>query len=157
MAGIVGLTEIQHQNGTSAMTVNTSGNLTIKTGTTTVQGEGTNTTNLQQGLCKAWNFFDGTAGTIAYADSFNSSTLTDIGGGQYKYAFTNNMNNANFSFGGAAVTDTSNFSLLSGTEIAGGHPRSTSSSGRFYTSSTVSVNSAANANSISTQIFGDLA
>ena len=25
MAGIVGLTEIQHQNGTSAMTVNTSG------------------------------------------------------------------------------------------------------------------------------------
>ena len=126
-------------------------------GSINVQGDGSATTNLQQGLCKAWNFFDGTASTIAYEDSFNSSTLTDIGGGQYKYAFTNNMSNANFSFGGAAVTATGNFSLLSGTEIAGGHPRSTSSSGRWYTSSTVNVNSALNANSISTQIFGDLA
>jgi hypothetical protein len=109
------------------------------------------------GSAKVWNFFDGTASTIAYADSFNSSTLTDIGGGQYKYAFTNNMGNANFSFGGAAITDESNFALMSGTEIAGSHARSTSSSGQFFTSSTVNVNSALNANSISTQIFGDLA
>ena len=115
------------------------------------------TQDTMSGMCKAWNFFDGTAGTIAYADSFNSSTLTDIGGGQYKYAFTNNMGNANFSFGGAAITDETNFALMSGTEIAGTHARSTSNSGQFFTSSTVSVNSAANANSISTQIFGDLA
>ena len=47
MAGIVGLTELQHTNATSAMTIDTSGNLTIKTGTTTVKGEGTATTNLQ--------------------------------------------------------------------------------------------------------------
>ena len=115
------------------------------------------TQDTMSGMCKAWNFFDGTAGTIAYADSFNSSTLTDIGGGQYKYAFTNNMGNANFSFGGAAITDETNFALISGTEIAGSHARSTSSSGQFFTSSTVNVNSALNANSISTQIFGDLA
>jgi hypothetical protein len=67
------------------------------------------------------------------------------------------MGNANFSFGGAAITDESNFALMSGTEIAGSHARSTSSSGQFFTSSTVNVNSALNANSISTQIFGDLA
>ena len=124
---------------------------------TTIKGEGSATTNLQQGLAKVWNFFDGTASTIAYADSFNSSTFTDIGGGQYKYAFTNNMGNANFSFGGAALVDETTFGLLTGTEIAGSHARSTSSSGQFFTTNTASVNSAANANSISTQIFGDLA
>ena len=110
-----------------------------------------------EGTAKAWNFFDGTAGTIAYADSFNSSTLTDIGTGNYKYAFTNNMSNANFSFGGAAIVDETTFGLLSGTEIAGSHARSTSSSGGFWTTNTASVNNSANANSISTQIFGDLA
>ena len=110
-----------------------------------------------EGTAKAWNFFDGTAGTIAYADSFNSSTLTDIGTGNYKYAFTNNMSNANFSFGGAAIVDETTFGLLSGTEIAGSHARSTSSSGGFWTTNTASVNSSANANSISTQIFGDVA
>ena len=115
------------------------------------------TQDTMSGMCKAWNFFDGTASTIAYADSFNSSTLTDIGGGQYKYAFTNNMGNANFSFGGAAITDETNFALMSGTEIAGSHARSTSSSGQFFTTNTASVNNGANANSISTQIFGDLA
>jgi len=109
------------------------------------------------GSAKAWTFFDGGAGTIAYADSFNSSTLTDIGTGNHKYAFTNNMDNANFSFGGAAIVDETTFGLLSGTEIAGSHARSTSSSGGFWTTNAASVNSSANANSVSTQIFGDLA
>jgi hypothetical protein len=126
-------------------------------GSISIQGEGSATTNLQQGLAKVWNFFDGTAGTIAYADSFNSSTLTDNGTGSYKYAFTNNMGNANFSFGGAAIVDETTFGLLTGTEIAGSHARSTSSSGQFFTTNTASVNNGANANSISTQIFGDLA
>ena len=111
----------------------------------------------KQSAAKAWNFFDGTAGTIAFADSFNSSTLTDNGTGNYKYAFTNNMNNANFSFGGAAIIDETTFGLLTGTEIAGSHARSTSSSGGFWITNAASINSSADANSISTQIFGDLA
>ena len=111
----------------------------------------------KQSAAKAWNFFDGSAGTIAYGDSFNSSTLTDNGTGNYKYAFTNNMSDANFSFGGAAIVDETTFGLLSGTEIAGSHARSSSSSGGFWTTNTASVNSGADANSISTQIFGDLA
>ena len=134
--------------------------LTGKTsaGDITVTSEGGAVTmQLQQGLAKAWNFFDGSAGTIAYADSFNSSTLTDIGTGRYKYAFTNNISNANFSFGGAAIVDETTFGLLTGTEIDGSHARSTSSSGGFWTTNTASVNNSANANSISTQIFGDLA
>ena len=134
--------------------------LTGKTaaGNVTVTSEGGAVTfQLQQGLAKAWNFFDGTAATIAFADSFNSSTLTDNGTGSYKYAFTNSMSNANFSFGGASIVGTTNFGLMTGTETAGSHPRSTSSSGQFFCTSTASVNSGADAYSISTQIFGDLA
>jgi hypothetical protein len=124
--------------------------------TATSEG-GAVTTSVQQGLAKAWNFFDGSAGSIAYADSFNSSTLTDNGTGNYKYAFTNNMSNANFSFGGAAIVDETTFGLLAGTETDGSHARSTSSSGGFWTTNAASINSSADANSISTQIFGDLA
>ena len=138
-------------NGTIAFdTLQTSGQIT---GT----AKSVDTDYVVNGSAKAWNFFDGSAGTIAYANSFNSSTLTDNGTGSYKYAFTNNMDNANFSFGGAAIIDETTFGLLTGTEIAGSHARSTSSSGQFFTTNTASVNSAANANSISTQIFGDLA
>ena len=97
MAGIVGLTEIQHQNSTSAMTIDTSGNLTIKTGTTTVQGEGAATTNLQQGLCKAWNHInDADASTIVQGDSFNMSSAIDNGTGRFRFPLTNNMANANY-------------------------------------------------------------
>ena len=127
-------------------------------GSILVTGEGNSTTtSLQQGLCKAWTFFDGSVSTPAHADSFNASTLTDIGTGNQKFAFTNNMGNANFSFGGSAIIDETTFAVFSGTEIAGSHARSTSSSGGFFTSNTASVNSGANANSISPQIMGDLA
>ena len=127
-------------------------------GSVAVTGEGNSTTtNLQQGLAKAWTFFDGGASTIAHADSLNASTLTDIGTGNHKFAYTNNMGNANFAFGGAAIVDETTFGLLSGSEIAGSHARSTSSSGGFFTTNTSSVNSSANANSISVTIHGDLA
>ena len=45
-------------------------------GSVTVQGENTATTNLQQGLLKAWANLDG-SGTIAILDSFNVSGATD--------------------------------------------------------------------------------
>ena len=64
-------------------------------GSITVQGEGTNTTNLQQGLAKAWASFNG--GTDAIGDSFNTSGITDNGSADYSVGFTNNMGNANYS------------------------------------------------------------
>ena len=60
-------------------------------GSIAVQGEGTATTNLQQGLCKAWISFDG-SGTISTYDSFNIGSLTDVGTGDYGYTYANNMN-----------------------------------------------------------------
>ena len=64
-------------------------------GSVTVQGEGSATTNLQQGLLKAWYQFDGT-GTVNFRDSFNMSGTTDGGTGTYANAYTNNMSNTNY-------------------------------------------------------------
>ena len=59
-------------------------------GSISVQGEGTETTNLQQGLIKAWMNLNG-SGTIALRDSFNVSGVVDNGGGNYTKSLTNNM------------------------------------------------------------------
>ena len=66
MAGIVGLTEIQHQNGTSAMTVNSSGVMTT-------------------GVKHAFYMYRSSAQTINHATSFNliqfNASRIDEGGG----------------------------------------------------------------------------
>ena len=56
---------------------------------------GTVTTNLQQGLCKAWINFDGT-GTIAISDSHNITSITDDGTALYTVTIANNMGNATY-------------------------------------------------------------
>lgn len=75
--------------------------------TSTIQGttltDGTNstsTTNCIQGSAKAWVNFNGT-GTVAIRDSFNVSSITDNGTGQYTVNFTTAMPNANY---GASVS-----------------------------------------------------
>ena len=65
-------------------------------GSIAVQGEGTNTTNLQQGLCKAWFRADGGAGTVVIGDSLNKSSIVDNGTGQYTLTYTNNMASTNY-------------------------------------------------------------
>ena len=66
-------------------------------GSILVTGEGNSTTtNLQQGLCKVWGKFDGTAGSVAYSDSFNTSGLTDLGTGEFQFLFSNNMANDDY-------------------------------------------------------------
>lgn len=66
-------------------------------GSIAVQGEGTATTNLQQGLNKFWMQTRGDLVTANIQDSFNSSTVTDIGTGFIDTNFTNNMANAFYS------------------------------------------------------------
>ena len=67
-------------------------------GSISVQGEGSATTNLQQGLIKFWINMDGQS-TISTRDSLNISGVTDVGEGQYTPAYTNVMGNANYSIG----------------------------------------------------------
>jgi hypothetical protein len=72
---------------------------TSTAGSIAVTGEGNSTTtNLQQGLCKAWVNLNGTS-TISTRDSFNISGTTDNATGTYTHAFTNNMNNDDYAFG----------------------------------------------------------
>ena len=81
MAGIVGLSELQHISGNSAMTITTSGDVNVK-------GEGTNTTNLRQGLVKHWATINN-GDTVA--DSFNQSSITDNSGSDCTYNFATAM------------------------------------------------------------------
>ena len=71
------------------------GNTAANSVTVVAEG-GTNTTNLQQGLCKFFSNIDGQS-TIATRDSFNQSGITDNGTGDYDLAFTTNMGNDDYS------------------------------------------------------------
>ena len=80
---------------------------TTSAGSIVVTGEGgSTTTNLQQGLAKHWILMNGTS-TIAVTDSFNNTSITDNGTGDYTVTIANNMNNATFSVatGGAYDED----------------------------------------------------
>ena len=76
---------------------------TTSAGSILVTGEGgSTTTNLQQGLAKAWCVFNG-EGTVAITDSNNSASLTDVAQGDYTLGFTNNMNSAAYAVSGSSV------------------------------------------------------
>ena len=66
---------------------------TSTAGSIAVTGEGNSTTtNLQQGLCKAWcRFDDGSS-----SDSFNIASVTDHGTGDYQVFIANDMANATY-------------------------------------------------------------
>jgi hypothetical protein len=62
----------------------------------TVRGEGSATTNLQQGLVKTWMSMNGSS-TIALFDSLNTASITDNGTGDYTQTYTNAMGNNDYS------------------------------------------------------------
>ena len=69
---------------------------TSTAGVIVVTGEGNSTTtNLQQGLAKAWVNFDGS--TFGINDSFNVGSMTDNSTGDYTVTFSNALSSANFS------------------------------------------------------------
>ena len=136
----------------STLKINTLTGVTTA-GSIAVTGEGNSTTtNLQQGLAKAWVNFDGTATNAASRDSFNVSGMTDSSTGNYVVSFSNNMGNANFS--GVAVqgnNDASNPGLNG--VITVGHTASSASS--IETGNTSASNN--DWAQISSQYNGDLA
>ena len=69
---------------------------TSTAGSILVTGEGNSTTtNLQQGLTKAW--FNHNFVTSTVKDSFNMSSFSDTGVGGFTSTYTNNMNNSDYS------------------------------------------------------------
>ena len=66
-------------------------------GSIVVTGEGNSTTtNLQQGLNKAWLSVN-QDGTMAILDSFNIGSISDDGTGKTDATYTSNMSSANYS------------------------------------------------------------
>jgi len=78
---------------------------TTSAGSILVTGEGgSTTTNLQQGLCKAWSHLTGT-GTPAFDDSFNHASITDTATGRRTLNFTTNFGSGNYTCSGMAGND----------------------------------------------------
>jgi len=114
MSTIVGtnieVTNIKYDSDTTSMIISNTGQITA-------QGEGTATTNVQQGLAKTWTQFNGT-GTVAITDSFNYASIVDEGTGVYRINFTSNMANSTFSI---QSHDWSYGNGWSDTQTTGGH------------------------------------
>ena len=80
---------IKHTNNTTSMAIDTSGQISVR-------GEGSaTTTNLQQGLIKAWALNENVS-TLSVYDSFNQASTTDTSTGVLTWAVTNNFSSANF-------------------------------------------------------------
>ena len=73
-------------------------------GSILVTGEGNSTTtNLQQGLCKAWCSFTSIS-TTALSDSFNLGSITDNGTGDTSLTISSAFGNINYTYAGNAGT-----------------------------------------------------
>ena len=119
MSTIVGqnieVTNLKYDSDTTSMIISNTGQVTI-------QGEGTNTTNLQQGLCKSWAKVS--ADGASNLDSFNVSTIDDDGTGDGGIHFTTDMANANYSIQltvdhGGAGSSVNSIEVTDGTQAAG--------------------------------------
>ena len=142
MAGIVGLTELQHTNGTNMLTVATTGDGNVKS-----EG-GAATTSLRQGLAKSWLQYNQV--TPAITDSFNISTVTDTTAGDYTPNYTNAMSGLTYavpSAGGMLNQDASG-------RISETNPTNTSS---YQVTTTNSAGTKADHTGNSCSTFGDLA
>ena len=76
-----------------------------------------NTSGTEKGqLAKAWVNFNGT-GTVAIRDSFNVSSITDVGTGQYGVNIQNAMANANYAVTTTDAHDQSVYLLLGSVRV----------------------------------------
>tara|TARA_Y200000002_G_scaffold6326_1_gene5394 strand:- start:453 stop:896 length:444 start_codon:yes stop_codon:yes gene_type:complete len=91
MSTIVGtnieVTNLKYDSDTTSMIISNTGQVTI-------QGEGTNTTNLQQGLTKVWGKIN-CQGTPSILQSFNVSSVVDVATGKFECVYTNATSSTN--------------------------------------------------------------
>ena len=154
MVSTLKLTKIQIPNSDSdVLSFNSSTG--IMTFHKDIKGEGTNTTNLQQGLTKMWvQHNDG----ASVADSFNVGSTTDNGTGDYTHAFSNNMGAANaYSVAGMAQDVNSKNCQLN---MMSSNAEYAAASFRYQTGFVANTSGAKtnhDCNGTSVQICGDLA
>ena len=123
-------------------------------GSVTVQGEGTATTNLQQGLAKAWVNLN--ASSFGLRDSFNVASVTDNGTGDHTITISNDFGNANYSAVGCCIAGTgseNNGQVVSSIGSSGHAPAGSLRFAVQYSSTQVKND----VSGISIQFHGDLA
>mgnify|MGYP003625197869 CR=1 FL=1 len=121
-------------------------------GSISVTGEGNSTTtNLQQGLAKAWVTFNGSASGAPVRDSFNVASTDDDGTGLYGVNFTSAMSSANYS-------SVCNRGTLTGGETTGGANANRMTAGSIDKVQTYNDDgSLADRDNITVHVLGDLA
>tara|TARA_B100000214_G_scaffold348672_1_gene300920 strand:+ start:1885 stop:2307 length:423 start_codon:yes stop_codon:yes gene_type:complete len=128
---------------------------TTTAGSISVTGEGNSTTtNLQQGLCKAWVQFDGDAADAAARDSNNVGSMTDHSTGTYSVNFTNNMANDDYAFAMAANNNDTGTGMVTGDS---GHQTVVAVGSLKFSFTGASSNSVTDTIIGSAMIIGDLA
>ena len=150
MVSTLKLTKIQIPNSDSdVLSFNSSTG--IMTFHKDIKGEGTATTNLQQGLAKAWINMDGAGTFNESGDTFNMSATTDHGTGDYTASITNDMSNALYSYTFGDYVSNNNSPQLSAS--AGNEP----ATGSIRVQCVKTGNNVVDANQACITIHGDLA
>jgi hypothetical protein len=133
-------TQVQYNNsgalaGSSNLTFNgtTLTALTLSTQTITNGTVSTSSANVIQGSAKAWVNFNG-QGTVAIRDSYNVSSITDNGIGDYTVNFTTAMANANYASAGTSQVSSGAIGVVCENII---NPTKTTTAYRIATMNTV--------------------
>ena len=130
-------------------------NVKVANTSTYVSDGGSATQNTVQSLCKVWVNFNG-VGTIAARDSFNMTSLTDNGTGDYTTTFANDFSNANYVFLGNSMYENSRSHVhgqSSNTTYATGSMRGISA----FVAGTNGEDTATDGDIVNRAYFGDLA
>ncbi len=85
--------------GTSGPSLPNTTTIKIANTSTYVSDGGATTQNTVQGLCKQWINFRGT-NSLVTRDSFNTTSITDNGTGDYQVTIANDMSNDDYSVSG---------------------------------------------------------
>jgi len=116
----------------------------------TIRGEGSAQTSIQQGLAKFWmNYHSGT--TIN--DSFNSTSLTDNGTGDYTMTIANDMANATYAVHHTSSDANTNASVI--VPVIQGSSLTTTLFKVYLLNEDVGVSDGSDPNAVS--VLGDLA
>jgi hypothetical protein len=143
------VTNLKYDSDTTSMIISSAGQVTI-------QGEGTATTNLQQGLAKHF-ILQENAGSNTTHNSFNTSSVDDHAQGVIEPKFTANMANANSLVTGGIASGVHNGAVMA--PASGGSDASydVATTGYYITIRGITSQSLFDAERYPVSVFGDLA
>ena len=95
------------------------GNTSAASVTVVAEG-GSTTTNLQQGLAKAWGTVDNSGGTMTLKDSLNQTSITDNATSRATYTWANDFANDDYALSGMAGASGTNGKMVSMNTVATG-------------------------------------